>query len=162
MSASAERALGQRRFVLSNEQDTIALGGRLAGCLKPGDCLALAGDLGVGKTSLARSIIQASVGEPCPVPSPTFTLVQTYDLAEGRIWHFDLYRLGVADELLELGWDEALTEISLIEWADRAERYLPADRVTISLAFGGDEDERSALIEAPEDWLAQLMASDTA
>ena len=162
MSAPAERALGQHRFELSDEQDTASLGARLATCLRPGDCVALSGDLGVGKTSLARSIIQASIGEPCAVPSPTFTLVQTYDLADSRIWHFDLYRLSAADELLELGWDEALTEISLIEWAERAETYLPADRVTISLAFGGGEDERSALIQAPEDWLGRLMAAGPA
>ncbi len=138
------------------------MGTRLAACLRPGDCVALSGDLGVGKTSLARAIIQASIGEPCPVPSPTFTLVQTYDLPEGRIWHFDLYRLGSADEVLELGWDEAVSEISLIEWPERGEGYLPADCVTISLAFGRGADDRVALIAAPEDWLSRLAALDPA
>ena len=155
MADPAGADLGQKLFRLANEAATDAFGQLIAARLERGDCITLSGELGVGKTRLARSIIQALVGMACPVPSPTFTLTQTYDTPLGRLWHFDLYRLGSAEELVELGWDEALSETSLIEWPCRADGYLPNNRIDIALSFGGEPDERSAVLTAPVDWAVQ-------
>lgn len=117
------------------------LAGRLALALAPGDIVALVGDLGAGKTELARAIIRALTGDPeAEVPSPTFTLVQTYDTLEATVWHFDLYRLETPDEALELGLEEAFEDgISLIEWPDRLGAWLPrrAAVLRMTLAPGG-------------------------
>ncbi|MDQ6434207.1 tRNA (adenosine(37)-N6)-threonylcarbamoyltransferase complex ATPase subunit type 1 TsaE [Mesorhizobium sp. LHD-90] len=130
--------LSLERF-LADEAATARLGEDLAAALKPGDVLALAGDLGAGKTTLARALIRASAGDPeLEVPSPTFTLVQNY---EGRVpvAHFDLYRLGSPAELDELGFDEALAEgAALVEWPERAENRLPAATVRVELRHEGD------------------------
>ncbi len=100
---------------------TAALGRRIALCLRPGDVVALEGDLGAGKTTLARAIL-AALGVAENVPSPTFTLVQSYETAGLTVSHYDLYRLKTPDELRELGLDEALEDgAALIEWPERAE-----------------------------------------
>src|SRR4051812_29949378 len=105
--------------VLPDEAATAALAGRLAPLAARGDVVALTGALGAGKTSFARGFIAARAGRPIEVPSPTFTLVQTYDLPSGPIWHFDLYRLERPDDAIELGIDEAFADgISLIEWPE--------------------------------------------
>ena len=82
---------------------TEALGARLARLLAPGDVVALRGELGAGKTALARAVIRAAAGAPVEVPSPTFTLVQLYELPVGPVWHFDLYRLGDPEDRGQLG-----------------------------------------------------------
>jgi len=93
---------------------------RVAGHLSAGDCLLLSGPVGAGKTHFARSIIQAMLSRLEDVPSPTFTLVQTYDTSSGEVWHADLYRLFHIDEMAELGLEDAFdTAITLIEWPDR-------------------------------------------
>lgn len=100
---------------------------RVAGCLKAGDCLLLSGPVGAGKTHFARSIIQTMLGRAEDVPSPTFTLVQTYETSSGEVWHADLYRLSHIDELAELGLEDAFdTAITLIEWPDRLGSARPA------------------------------------
>ncbi|MET3599673.1 tRNA (adenosine(37)-N6)-threonylcarbamoyltransferase complex ATPase subunit type 1 TsaE [Martelella mangrovi] len=121
---------------LPDEAATIAFAEKLAPLLTTGDCLALSGDLGMGKSTFARALIRARLGEPSlDVPSPTFTLVQLYDGAP-PLYHFDLYRLSDPDELIELGFDEALDEgISLIEWPERGE--LPDDALTLSFEEEG-------------------------
>ena len=123
---------------LPDEAATIAFAGRLAPFLIVGDCLLLDGDLGMGKSTFARALIRARIGDPAlEVPSPTFTLVQVYD-GEPPIWHFDLYRLSDPDELIELGIDEALEEgISLIEWPDRGDGVLPKDALRLAFAEEG-------------------------
>lgn len=123
---------------LKDEAATIRLGEDLALALKAGDCLALSGDLGAGKSSLARAILRAMADdEGLEVPSPTFTLVQSYDLRIA-VSHFDLYRLGDPAELTELGFDEALQNgICLVEWPEMAESELPAQRITLTLAHEG-------------------------
>ncbi|HEY2541330.1 MAG TPA: tRNA (adenosine(37)-N6)-threonylcarbamoyltransferase complex ATPase subunit type 1 TsaE, partial [Stellaceae bacterium] len=88
---------------LSNEAATAALAARLAAIARPGDVIALRGELGAGKTAFARAFIRARNSADEEVPSPTFTLVQNYEAAGGAIWHFDLYRLTAADEIWELG-----------------------------------------------------------
>lgn len=129
---------------LADETATRRLGARLAGILRAGDVVALAGDLGAGKTTLARGLIQALLGADEPVPSPTFTLVQTYTPGGGRpaIWHFDLYRLSHPDEVTELGWDDALADgIALVEWPERAGDLLPESALWLELS----ENDRGRL-----------------
>ncbi|MBX5050189.1 tRNA (adenosine(37)-N6)-threonylcarbamoyltransferase complex ATPase subunit type 1 TsaE [Rhizobium lentis] len=124
---------------LKDEAATIRLGEDLALALKAGDCLVLSGDLGAGKSSLARAILRAIADdEGLEVPSPTFTLVQSYDLRI-PVSHFDLYRLGDPSELTELGFDEALQNgICLVEWPEMAAGELPAERITLTLAHEGN------------------------
>ncbi|MGN0904620.1 MAG: tRNA (adenosine(37)-N6)-threonylcarbamoyltransferase complex ATPase subunit type 1 TsaE [Alphaproteobacteria bacterium] len=120
----------------------------LAKLCRPKDVIALFGDLGMGKTVFARAFIR-SFGRPEEeVPSPTFTLVQTYDVRTGNggetaVWHFDLYRLKHPDEIYETGFEEALSDgISLIEWPERAGNRLPGNRLEIHLSAGASPDER--------------------
>ena len=106
----------------ADEALTSGLARALAAVLRPGDTLLLDGPVGAGKTHFARALIRARQGEAAEdVPSPTFTLVQTYPDPMGtEIWHADLYRLGDASELVELGLDDALADaVTLIEWPDR-------------------------------------------
>ncbi len=126
---------------LRDEAATVRLGAELALMLALGDCVCLAGDLGAGKTTLARAIIQSlSPADVRPeVPSPTFTLVQTYDDTRIPVGHYDCYRLKDADEIIETGFEEDLDQrLILIEWPERIAPYLPADRLTIDLAIEGE------------------------
>jgi len=136
-------------LLLKDEAATIELGEDLALALKAGDCVALSGDLGAGKSTFARAFIRAMADdETLEVPSPTFTLVQSYDLRI-PVAHLDLYRLAEASELDELGFDEALSEgICLVEWPEKAEEVLPADRIT--LTFSHEGEGRRLRIAAPE------------
>lgn len=133
---------------LADEAQTRQLGEDLVLALKPGDCLALYGDLGAGKSTLARALIRAIADdEALDVPSPTFTLVQAYDLRL-RVSHFDLYRLADASELDELGLSDALDNgVAIVEWPERAEAALPGAR--IDLRFGFSAEGRSVSISAP-------------
>ncbi len=125
--------------LLADETETARLGEDLALSLRPGDVLALKGDLGAGKSTLARALIRALADDPTlDVPSPTFTLVQSYD-TRIPVHHFDLYRLSSADELNELGFDEALTQgAALVEWPERVGAHLPETSVLIELAQHGE------------------------
>ena len=128
---------------------TAALGGAIAGQLTRGDAVLLQGDLGSGKTTLARAIL-AALGVTEAVPSPTFTLVQPYDTPHLAVSHYDLYRLKRACELEELGLDEALDGgAALIEWPERAEGRLPPDALTVHLQA---EPERRAILEGSKRW----------
>lgn len=126
---------------------TESLAKRIAATLQPRDVLLLFGDLGTGKTALTRAMLQAldpSIGE---VPSPTFTLVQTYDTPKGMIYHYDLYRLKSSDELDELGWDEALSDgIAIVEWPERLGARVPKRVKKVHLTLG-DDGSRSAVME---------------
>lgn len=122
------------------------------------DVIALSGGLGAGKTEFARAFIQArpggeAVGE---VPSPTFTLVQTYDLVP-PVWHFDLYRLTRAEDAWELGLEEAFADaISLIEWPERLGPLLPAARLDVAFATGSTADSRDVTVTGYGDWAPRL------
>jgi tRNA threonylcarbamoyladenosine biosynthesis protein TsaE len=116
---------------------------RLARCLAPllqrGDAVLLEGPIGAGKTHLARALIRARLGREEEVPSPTFTLVQTYEEDSADIWHADLYRLSHPDEVWELGLDDAFrTAICLIEWPDRLGSHLPEAALRIRLDAEGE------------------------
>jgi tRNA threonylcarbamoyl adenosine modification protein YjeE len=129
---------------------TDALGGRIAARLGVGDCVALYGDLGAGKTTLARAILRA-LGVQEAIPSPTFTLVQTYETAHLSVRHFDLYRLKSPEETIELGLEDALAEgAALIEWPENAGRFLPEDALTVSLSGAGET--RFAAIAGSKRW----------
>jgi tRNA threonylcarbamoyladenosine biosynthesis protein TsaE len=145
-------------LVLAHEDATRTLGIALATRLRPGDVVTLDGDLGAGKTTLARAIIR-HLADTDEVPSPTFTLVQVYDAAIAPLWHFDLYRLGDADEIWELGWEEARAGgIALVEWAERLGPILPADRLAITLNPGPDPDARQAILTGHGSWRQRLAA----
>ncbi len=123
---------------LSDDQVTDRLGGYLAGHLVAGDTVLLNGPIGAGKTHLARALIRARLGRMEDVPSPTFTLVQTYDAGGTEIWHADLYRLTHPDEVFELGLEDAFkTAICLIEWPDRLGRLAPRKAIFVTLSSEG-------------------------
>ncbi|MCE3230525.1 MAG: tRNA ((37)-N6)-threonylcarbamoyltransferase complex ATPase subunit type 1 TsaE [Alphaproteobacteria bacterium] len=115
------------------QQDLGRLANPLAKTLQVGDVVALWGDLGVGKTTFTRALVQALVGETIDVPSPTFTLVQVYDCPQGELWHCDLYRLKNSEEAFEIGLEDAFYHaICLIEWPERLEGLLPRCRIDIT------------------------------
>ena len=131
---------------LADERATAALGAMLAQRLRPGDVVGLYGELGSGKTTLARAILRAAAGDPdLIVPSPTFTLVEVYETERGTYWHFDLYRLEAPEQVYELGWEEARAEgIVLIEWPQRLGSLLPK-HLSVTLEVNGDG--RRALLD---------------
>ncbi len=147
---------------LEGEAATQALAAALAARARPGDVIALSGPLGAGKTSFARGFIRAraahvGAGEVGEVPSPTFTLVQIYDLPGGAVWHVDLYRLEEAGEVIELGLEDAFADgITLVEWPERAAGLLPAERLELTLSFGSGPDDRHARLSGPGDWPERL------
>lgn len=129
-----------KNFVSKSESDTANFASKIALNARPGDIFCLRGDLGAGKSVFARGFIRALCGKDIDVPSPTFTLVQTYEAPCADIWHFDLYRIKAPEDIFELGWDEALNDgISLIEWPERAENYLPRNRTDILFTAKKDE-----------------------
>lgn len=136
---------------LPDLEATRALARRLAPLLGPGDVIGLAGPLGAGKTTLARAVIESlaelggagSVGE---VPSPTFTLVQTYETGATPVWHFDLYRLERPEDAMELAIEEAFASaISVIEWPERLGALMPADWLEILIERDADGLRRARI-----------------
>ncbi|WP_426032376.1 tRNA (adenosine(37)-N6)-threonylcarbamoyltransferase complex ATPase subunit type 1 TsaE [Cypionkella sp. TWP1-2-1b2] len=133
--------------LLPSEEDTAELGRWLASRLVAGDAVLLEGPIGAGKSHLARALIRARLGRMEDVPSPTFTLVQTY-LADVEIWHADLYRLSHPDEVAELGLEDAFSQaICLVEWPDRLGHLTPAHAVRIALSTSGEG--RAVTLTAP-------------
>ncbi|MEO1553729.1 MAG: tRNA (adenosine(37)-N6)-threonylcarbamoyltransferase complex ATPase subunit type 1 TsaE [Pseudomonadota bacterium] len=142
-------------FDLPDLSATTALAQRLAPVLKAGDVIALRGGLGAGKTTFARALISALLDQETEVPSPTYTLVQTYDGPSFPIFHYDLYRLDNPQDVLELGWEDTHSGLALIEWPDQAGAYLPDRRLDLSFEFIGDI--RVARLEpCGEDWQTRL------
>jgi tRNA threonylcarbamoyl adenosine modification protein YjeE len=127
-----------------SEAELQAFAADVAAVLLPGDCVALRGDLGAGKSTFARALIRAFLGDPGhDVPSPTFALRQDYAGPRGSIAHFDLYRLTAASELDELGFDETLaTAISIVEWPERAASLLPREHLEVALTEGASTEAR--------------------
>ncbi|PZQ98056.1 MAG: tRNA (adenosine(37)-N6)-threonylcarbamoyltransferase complex ATPase subunit type 1 TsaE [Cereibacter sphaeroides] len=141
---------------LASEEDTSRLGDWLSARLSPGDTVLLEGPIGSGKSHLARAIIRHRLGSDEDVPSPTFTLVQTYALpAGGEIWHADLYRLVHPDEVIELGLDHAFgQEICLVEWPDRLGDLAPAQALRIT--FHQQGEGRDILVQGSTVWADRL------
>lgn len=143
-------------FTAKSLTATQSLAQELAGLADKGDVIALRGDLGMGKSAFARAFIQARAGAPIEVPSPTFTLVQTYELPSGLISHFDLYRLNDAADAYELGFDDAFGGITLIEWPDRLGDGLPRDPLIITFAPADAADARKISLEGGPSWAGRL------
>lgn len=134
-----------------SERETAALAETLAGTIRPGDVVFLLGDLGAGKTVFARALIRFLCGDPdMDVPSPTFTLVQTYDTPRGPVYHFDLYRIEREEDIYELGWDDALAGgIVIVEWPERLGFLTPEDRLDIKFSIGADDSQRRDIALIP-------------
>ena len=140
---------------LSDLATTQRFGSLLAAKLKAGDVIALSGSLGAGKSALARSIIQAVDPTEFDVPSPTFTLVQQYALADGTpLWHLDLYRIDDPEDAMALGLDDAFIDaVCLIEWPDRLEKFMPKTKLSIHL-YAND-----AVVDAADDVVGESGVS---
>ena len=147
-------------YFSNSESDTIALGKKLARIAKRGDTFALFGTLGMGKSVLARAFIQELSGAT-EVPSPTFTLLQSYEGPDFEIYHFDLYRLKSPEEIFEIGMEDALYDgACLIEWPERMGGYLPRDMFRVEFEPEGEgrkisisttsEDKRQRLAQLGE------------
>jgi tRNA threonylcarbamoyladenosine biosynthesis protein TsaE len=157
-------------LTLADAAATARLAAAVAPHLRAGDFLGLSGPLGAGKSHFARALIAtrlAALGRAESIPSPSFTLVQTYDLGPVTLWHADLYRLGSAEELPELGLDEAIgTAICLVEWPERLGALLPARRLDLTLGFlPGSDDARSLTLDPRGpgwDWLVPLLRAEAA
>lgn len=136
-------------FICKTEQETASLAAKIAALSQAGDVFALNGTLGMGKSVFARGFIQSLCGN-IDVPSPTFTLVQTYDSNGFVIYHYDLYRLKKADEIFELGMEEAMYDgVCLIEWSERMAGYLPLKAININIA--PHDNGRQISIVFPDD-----------
>jgi tRNA threonylcarbamoyl adenosine modification protein YjeE len=140
--------------------DTVRFAARIADLLRAGDLVTLSGDLGVGKTAFTRALVRHIAEEPeLEVPSPTFTLMQIYPTPSFPIVHADLYRIRSADELAELGWDEAAEgALLLVEWAERIGDNLPDDRLDITLGIDPDHPEtaRNAVVTGYGQFAARI------
>ncbi|CDG32981.1 MULTISPECIES: tRNA (adenosine(37)-N6)-threonylcarbamoyltransferase complex ATPase subunit type 1 TsaE [Acetobacteraceae] len=145
---------------LSSQQQTVLLARHLADMVRQGDCLALQGEMGAGKSTFARALIRHMAGdEALEVPSPTFALVQPYETKAGTVFHYDLWRLSGPDELYELSWDDACESIMLVEWPDRAEDMLPAGALHLTFAQGTGEEARIVTLHGwPEERLKALSS----
>lgn len=140
------------------ESGTAAIAAAVARVCAAGDVIALSGVLGSGKTVFARGFVRALTGADEDVPSPTFTLVQIYAAVPAPIYHFDLYRLEDAEEVWELGIEDAFAEgIALIEWPERLGTVLPAARLDVAFAVDDDDPEiRRLRLQGGPSWRARL------
>ena len=140
---------------LVDDAATARLGALIAGAIAPGDLIGLAGDLGAGKTALARAIIRRLAAAPIEVPSPTFTLVQEYRELPVPVLHYDLYRIETAAELAEIGLEEPDPSAAhLVEWPEKAGGVIPPKALLVSLAIDGPG--RRATLAGSEDWRRRL------
>jgi tRNA threonylcarbamoyladenosine biosynthesis protein TsaE len=138
---------------LADEAATSRLGAALARLARPGDVILLFGNLGTGKSTLARAFVRALTSPDEEVPSPTFTLVQAYEAEPADIWHFDLYRLEKPEDSYELGIEDAFVDgISLIEWPERLGHLTPRRRLEVALGAGATESSRRATLTSHAQW----------
>lgn len=133
----------KQTVIIKNESETAAFGIDLGKRACPGTVIALTGDLGAGKTTLTKAIAQG-LGISDMITSPTFNIVKEYDGGRLSLYHFDVYRIGDADEMYELGYEEYFygNGVCVVEWADLIEDLLPENAVRIQLEYGGEEGER--------------------
>jgi len=150
-------AVTARAIDLPDEKATAALATQLAARARQGDVIGLSGPLGSGKTTFARHFIGARIGAG-EVPSPTFTLVETYQPPSGpAIWHFDLYRIETPEDTYELGIEDAFADgIALIEWPEHLGALMPPEHLDIALAPGKSETARIATLVPSPSWAARI------
>lgn len=143
-------------LILKTEAETAAFARRIAPVLRAGDVLLLSGPIGAGKSFFARALIRVLLGNPVEeVPSPSFTLVQTYQAEGVEIWHCDLYRLTSAQDLFELGLDEAFDRaICLIEWPGKLGDMAPAG--ALHLTFAAMDDHHRLVVQGHGPWAKRL------
>ena len=158
MTESNPQTAGQIR--LTGGDEMVSFAGRMSSILTGGGLVFLEGTLGAGKTTLSRGLIQA-LGHTGPVKSPTYTLVEEYDLPEGRVCHFDLYRLEKSEDAFELGIEELFIDgVSLIEWPDRLGSLLPMDRLNLIFSYSthlsGTTTTRQIKINGPRSWQSRI------
>ena len=138
-------------LILPTLDTTAAVGRDIAARLRPGDAVLLEGPLGAGKSALARAILRALLDDPAlTVPSPTFTLLQTYDAPFFPVAHFDLWRLDGPSALTELGWDEARNGVVIVEWPDRLGDHRPQNALVVALAYGPNDTRIATLTGRPD------------
>lgn len=148
------------KIELAGLKSTQDLAKRIALLAQSGDVIALSGDLGAGKTEFARAFIRHLTDPNEEVPSPTFTLVQTYDGQNGEIWHLDLYRINTPEEVLELGIEEVMQDvIMVVEWPEKMGQYLPRGRLDIFLSVTKGKNHRQAELVAHGHWAERLRES---
>lgn len=137
----------KKEFYTRSESETLELGEQLAPELKPGDVVALFGDLGTGKTHLIQGMCKG-LGVTTHVSSPTFTIVNEYRAVSCPVYHFDFYRVKSAEEIRDIGFEEYIDGkgICLIEWAEKAARFLPELRLNIHLSLGEQEEMRTIVV----------------
>jgi tRNA threonylcarbamoyladenosine biosynthesis protein TsaE len=154
---SMSAAAATRSMELPNLAATETLATSVAALTRPGDVILLEGELGAGKTAFARAFLRAATGDPAlEVPSPTFTLVQSYDTPIGVVHHFDLWRLEGPSGLMELGWADACADIVLVEWPDRLGLLRPAAALTVALHLTG-ADSRRIVLSGWSDRLGRIL-----
>lgn len=137
--------------ITHSRSETEALGGRLAQALGPGAVVAFTGDLGAGKTAFVSGMARA-LGVEERVTSPTFTIVNEYEGGRLPLFHFDMYRLGGAEELFDIGWEDYLARggICAVEWSERVAEAMEADAIRVSIRRGAEENSRVIRIEGVE------------
>ena len=135
-------------FITHSPEETRALGGRLADVLTGGEVVAFTGDLGAGKTAFVSGMALA-LGVEERVTSPTFTIVNEYEGGRLPLFHFDMYRLGSADELFHIGWEDYLARngVCAVEWSENVEEAIEVDAIRVSITRGEDENSRVIQIE---------------
>jgi len=139
------------RVDLADLPATEALAAIVACLLRPGDAVLAEGPLGAGKSTLFRALLRSLTADPAlEVPSPSYTLVQSYDTPAGPVHHFDLWRLDGPAGLLELGWEDARCDIVLVEWPERLEHLRPTEALTIRLGNAGESARLADLSGWPD------------
>ena len=138
-------------WITNCEQETEQLGQRLGSVLKAGTVLAYTGDLGAGKTAFTRGLARG-LGVPDRVTSPTFTIVNEYEGGRLPLFHFDMYRLGGADELFDIGWEDYLARngVCAVEWSENVDEALEGEVIRIDIRRGGHDNQRKISIEGVE------------
>lgn len=135
-------------YCSNSEQETEALGKRLGERLKPGTVIAYTGDLGAGKTAFTRGLARG-LGISGQVTSPTFTIVNEYEGGRLPLFHFDMYRLGSADELFDIGWEDYLARngVCAVEWSENVDEALEEDTIRVDIRRGESDHQRVISIQ---------------
>ena len=139
------------RYVTNSEEETEALGARLAAELTPGTVVAFTGDLGAGKTAFTRGLARG-LGVTDRVTSPTFTIVNEYEGGRLPLFHFDMYRLASSEELFDIGWEDYLQRggVCAVEWSENVSDALEEDALSVEISRGEQDGQRVIVIKGVE------------